>query len=599
MSGENNNSNSQLIPLSPSSSVGYGIHRLEFYAIDRLNNRSSINSIQFTSTKVFNVKDYGAKGDGITDDTQAIRNTIEQARQWSISNNNNNPVTVYFPSGTYITGQLVIYSNMTFLGAGSKRTILRRHVPIPFYFRPFPYDDQGTIMNDPYGVFGYPNVPTSISTGHLSLYYRPFIKNYNFMNGNTNISIIGLTINGNGYKFERNIENVEELPTDNNHALILQRVDGIYIEDVKVEDSNHFNAYFRICNNVRIKSLYVDGNTLGKFGTTEVIYGKEVNHTKMYQDGVHFTGTTNVDADFIHVLFASDDAIAINGARISRTLHTEASNIHIKKAIVNSRLANGLRIHNTGDKDTYNIRIDTLIVNGYGGHSIDACAMSINAKWMSWSKAEAGAGRTRDIEIGTIIVKSLGYAESDAPLIHIWKGPTSASDPNARVSNVKIGEVRLELDGTAGAVNSRPVQAFYRWGIRISNSDNIQIDRFSLMDMPIPPRAEQVAYEISIANCSNVRLSNGIIRRKARGTRPHISIRDSSGCILDRIEIPKIDTNDDGIPDSNQSRLGLWIRGTTKNLTAINCAFATDILYEYDSNAIQYQGSNTIDIRRV
>ncbi|MEM2698227.1 MAG: glycosyl hydrolase family 28-related protein, partial [Ignisphaera sp.] len=59
----------------------YGTHRLEFYAIDRLNNSSSINSIQFTSTKVFNVKDYGANGDGIADDTQAIRNTIEQARQ--------------------------------------------------------------------------------------------------------------------------------------------------------------------------------------------------------------------------------------------------------------------------------------------------------------------------------------------------------------------------------------------------------------------------------------------------------------------------------------------------------------------------------------
>ncbi|MEM4400223.1 MAG: glycosyl hydrolase family 28-related protein [Candidatus Nitrosocaldus sp.] len=588
MSGENNNSNSQLIQLSPSTSVGYGIHRLEFYARDRLNNRSSIITRLITTAKVFNVKDYGAKGDGITDDTQAIRNTIEQARQWSISNNNN-PVTVYFPSGTYITGQLVIYSNMTFLGAGSKQTILRRRVPIPFYFKPFPYEDQST-MNDPYGVFGYPNVPTSISTGHIPLYYRPFIKNYNFMAGNTNISIIGLTINDNGYKFERNVEGEG---ADNNHALILQRVDGIYIEDVKVEDSNQFLANFRMCNNVRIKSLYVNGDTLGKFGTTEVIDGKTVNHTKIYQDGVHFKGTTNVYADLIHVIFSGDDSIAINGAQISPTLHTEASNIHINTAIVNSRLANGLRIHNTGNKDTYNIRVDTLIVNGYGGDSIDSCAMNIGAKWGN----DLGAGRTRDIEIGTIIVKSLGYTESDGPIIHIWKG--SGADSSMRVANVKISEVRLELDGTAGAVNSKPVQAFYRWGLRISNCDNLQIDRFSLMDMPIPPTAQQVAYDIAIANCSNVRLSNGIIRSKARGTRPNISILDSSGCRLDRIEIPKIDTNDDGIPDSNQSRLGLWIRGTTKNLTAINCAFATDILYEYDSNAIQYQGSNTIDIRRL
>jgi len=50
--------------------------------------------------KTFNVKDYGAKGDGKTDDTVAIRNAANEA------NNSGGPSTLYLPKGVYIVENL-------------------------------------------------------------------------------------------------------------------------------------------------------------------------------------------------------------------------------------------------------------------------------------------------------------------------------------------------------------------------------------------------------------------------------------------------------------------------------------------------------------
>lgn len=62
-----------------------------------------------------NVKDFGAKGDGITDDTQAIQNAI----------NTEATNTIYFPNGNYlILSQLIIQNNKILIGNGRKSTII-------------------------------------------------------------------------------------------------------------------------------------------------------------------------------------------------------------------------------------------------------------------------------------------------------------------------------------------------------------------------------------------------------------------------------------------------------------------------------------------
>lgn len=91
----------------------------------QINNQTSSSAVQATSTvsglvkqTVFNVKDYGAVGDGVTDDTTAIQVTINAA-------NAAGGGVVELPISTYATtAPINILSNVTLRGSGSGKSIL-------------------------------------------------------------------------------------------------------------------------------------------------------------------------------------------------------------------------------------------------------------------------------------------------------------------------------------------------------------------------------------------------------------------------------------------------------------------------------------------
>lgn len=86
---------------------------------------------------VFNVKDYGAVGDGVTDDTTAIRAAI--AAMWGASGRGG---IVYFPPGVYQVTDTIDIQNTgpggntsgRIVGSGRDATIIRGNVPNGFIF---------------------------------------------------------------------------------------------------------------------------------------------------------------------------------------------------------------------------------------------------------------------------------------------------------------------------------------------------------------------------------------------------------------------------------------------------------------------------------
>lgn len=75
---------------------------------------------------IYNVKDYGAVGDGVTNDTEAIQQAIDEVHA-------NGGGTVYIPNGTYIVsgngiasdGAIEVKSNVTLTGEGMGDTIIK------------------------------------------------------------------------------------------------------------------------------------------------------------------------------------------------------------------------------------------------------------------------------------------------------------------------------------------------------------------------------------------------------------------------------------------------------------------------------------------
>lgn len=115
------NKNSELVIYSP---VGYGIIPASFVNTDQMTyNEGSTGAVTRVLTSrlqdFVSVKDFGAVGDGITDDTVAIQTAINSFASGQ--------GTVYFPKGTYLVTSTVsvVLDRLILLGAGKRITRIK------------------------------------------------------------------------------------------------------------------------------------------------------------------------------------------------------------------------------------------------------------------------------------------------------------------------------------------------------------------------------------------------------------------------------------------------------------------------------------------
>jgi len=253
---------------------------------------------------VFNILDYGAKGDGETLNTAAIQAAIDSCAA-------NKGGTVLVPSGNFLTGALVLKSNVAL------------HL-----------------------------APTAVilaSTNEKD-YYLDGNRSQYFMSANDaeNITIEGMgTINGQGWEFPRGSES---LPTDTfylskmktgyatekrfrPHMVCFLKCTNITLRDATFTQAAQCATYWRDCSYVNIDGV--------------IIY----NRANQTTDGIHMKNCEHITISNAHVS-GGDDAISI---------YNSARNIAITNCFISSRWA-GIRLGPAAEGIFENIAVSNCVI---------------------------------------------------------------------------------------------------------------------------------------------------------------------------------------------------------------------------------------------
>ncbi|MFD1538124.1 glycosyl hydrolase family 28 protein [Nonomuraea guangzhouensis] len=172
---------------------------------------------------VFNVKDYGATGNGSTNDTAAINAAITAA-------NSAGGGTVQFPSGTYKSANSIhMKSNVTIqLDSGS--TIMGASND--------DYDAPESNPNDDYQDYGHSHFHNAMIWGDRL----------------TNIGFVGTgTIDGGGNLITGNPGSGEA-----DKIISLTRCDGLTVSGIRLRRGGHFAMLTNACNNITSDNLRID-----------------------------------------------------------------------------------------------------------------------------------------------------------------------------------------------------------------------------------------------------------------------------------------------------------------------------------------------------
>lgn len=183
-----------------------------------------------TAAGIYNVKDYGAKGDGEQIDSPAINRAIEVASE-------NGGGTVYFPAGTYLSYSVRLKSNITlYFDAGS---VLLAAYPQ----EASGYDSAEDNIHNLYQDFGHSHWKNSLIWG-IDLEY--------------------ITICGQGLIDGRGLTREESrLPGVGNKALSLKLCKNVIIKDVTMVNCGHFALLATGVDNMTINNVKADTNRDG------------------------------------------------------------------------------------------------------------------------------------------------------------------------------------------------------------------------------------------------------------------------------------------------------------------------------------------------
>ena len=355
----------------------------------------------FCSVLSYDVKDYGARGDGIAKDTAAIQKALDAC---AVTGGK-----VIVPAGTYLTGSLFIGDNTEFhIGEGA---VILGSPDLADYNSPDAYPQNWGSKNEGW------------SAKHLILAIE---KN--------NVSITGKgKIDGNGRAF------FADGPNPNSYGRVCWRNGGISakgekseqrrpgqvivfvesknvsVRDVMLYDMTCWSCFFHGCENVTVGGVTIRNGILN-YNT----------------DGIDIDCCKNVrigDCDIV----TGDDAVTVRGNPARLKDKTRISeNIWISN-IVCSVSADGLRI-GVGNGTIRNVHVSDVQINGAGRGLHVQCCYSTKAK-------EGRVG----VDISDVTFERIRIRNAFEPVCVVAGHPFS----NANLSNVVFRDIDAESYSSA------------------------------------------------------------------------------------------------------------------------------------------------------
>ncbi|MCX7872343.1 MAG: glycosyl hydrolase family 28 protein [Verrucomicrobiae bacterium] len=267
----------------------------------------AVISIQLNA-EIFNVKNFGASGDGKTSDTAAINKAVETCSAKGGGR-------VGFPPGIYLSGTIKLKNNThLFFEAGARLL--------------------GTTNLDEYY---HPNPPDFMPEAKWGKWHRGLIVGENV----ENISIGGHgEIDGNKV-FDPTGEERMRGP----HTIVLDNCKNVSIKNIKIIDSANYAIFFLVCDNVEISNISIYGGW----------------------DGVHFRGAPQRYCKNVRIIncqmFTGDDSIAgrywentlIHGCILNSSCNAVRIIGPVKKTIVQNCLLYGPGLYPHRTSSRYNM----------------------------------------------------------------------------------------------------------------------------------------------------------------------------------------------------------------------------------------------------
>jgi polygalacturonase len=421
----------------------------------------------------FNVRDYGATGNGSSNDTPAIQRAIDAA-------NNAGGGTVLFPSGTYQSRNTIhMRSDITMqLDAGATLRGASND----------DYDEAEDNPWDDYQDYGH-------SHFHNAMIYGDRIDNIAFV-GDGVIDGGGNLITGNPGDGEAD------------KIISLTRCDGLNVGDgLTLRRGGHFAMLINGCTNVTSDDLTID--------------------TASDRDGWNVISTTNVRITNAHIE-ANDDALAFKsdyalGAKLPN------GNVVVTDSFLGAECCNALMFgsETCGDFTGYDfqrITIEGSNKSGLGLVSMDGTVISdVHYKDITMTNVRAaitqkvgtrrrcgnspGVGRITDITYENITSSGQSSNNFTATL---W----GESGANNKISNVTFRNVDLTIPGGSDSDSTS-----------VPSNDPNNYNPNSIGTRP--------AYGWYVRNVSNVRFIDSSVQFEDGDTRPAVTVNNSTAVSLE------------------------------------------------------------------